>query len=97
MGMMAARYRDLRFLLPSLSMLFFFLTPIYWQVNMLGPKAWIAKVNPLYNMVNLLRQPLLGTMADKDSWIYCICFCLLGFIGWLTVFSLFRRRIPFWV
>lgn len=97
MGMLAARYRDLRFLLPSISTLFFFLTPIYWEVNMLGPKAWIAEINPLYNMVTILRQPLMGETAPSECWIYSLCLCFLGFVAWFTIFSVFRRRIPFWV
>ena len=30
-GMLSARFRDLRFLLPNLSMFMFFVTPIYWK------------------------------------------------------------------
>ena len=97
MGMMASRFRDLRFLLPNISNLFFFLTPIYWEVNMLGPKEWIAEINPLYNMVSIIRQPLLGQHATTGNWLYSIGMCVTGFIAWAIFFVMFRRRIPFWV
>ncbi len=96
-GMIAARYRDLRFLLPSVSNLLFFLTPIYWHVDLLGPKAWIATANPLYNLISILRQPLLGLTATDANWIYSSIVALVGVIAWFILFSLFRRRITFWV
>lgn len=96
-GMLAARYRDLRFLLPSMATLLFFLTPIYWHMDLLGSRAWIATYNPLYNLVAIVREPLLGKLATMDNWIQSIGVTLLGFVVWLVFFGKFRRRIPFWV
>lgn len=96
-GMCAARYRDLRFLLPNVSNLLFFLTPIYWHVDMLGPQEWIAELNPLYNLISILRQPLLGQTATPGNWEYAFATCGVGAILWLIIFTAFRRRIPFWV
>lgn len=96
-GMLSARYRDLRFLLPNLSSLLYFLTPVYWHVDQLGKKQWIAEANPLYNMINIIRSPLLGEPATSGNWLYTFVIAAVGILIWLVFFSMFRRRIPFWV
>lgn len=96
-SMCASRYRDLRFLLPNIAALLYFLTPVYWHLDQLGPKEWIAEINPLYNMICIVRQPFLGLSATPGNWICSIAYCLVGLIVFTVFFSMFRRRIPFWV
>jgi len=97
-GLAAARYRDLRFLLNSMSTMLFFLTPIYWHIEQLGPKhRWIAEFNPLYTMVTLIRDPLMGRAPANEFWSIALGLALSGFALWFAAFSAFRRRIPFWV
>lgn len=96
-GMISARYRDLRFLLPNLATLMFFLTPIYWMPDMLGERIYIAKLNPLYHMVSIVREPLLGRAPTMENWVYSIVFTLIGIALFLIFFPMFRKKIPFWV
>lgn len=94
---LSARFRDLRFLLPSLSFLLFLLTPIYWRVELLRDKQWIADYNPLYNLVSLVREPILGNAPTATHWIHAIITCAIGILIASVVFINYRRRIPFWV
>ncbi|WP_172961185.1 ABC transporter permease [Asticcacaulis excentricus] len=96
-GQLSARFRDLRFLLPNLSTMLFFLTPIYWHVDMLRDKQWIAEFNPLYNLVSLIREPLLGHAPSMGNWLHVGVAAVVGLIVTSIVFGLYRRRIPFWV
>ncbi len=96
-GMLSARFRDLRFLLPNLGHLLFFMTPIYWHYELLKDNHWIADLNPLYAMVSIVRMPLLGVPPSDQNWAMAFGICALGVILWLIFFSMFRRRIPFWV
>jgi ABC-type polysaccharide/polyol phosphate export permease len=97
-GMLAARFRDIRFLLPSLTFLLYFLTPVYWHVEMLSPsKRWIADVNPINGMMSVLREPLLGHFPSDANWMGALAVCVSGIIVWGITFPIFRRRIPFWV
>jgi len=97
LGMLAARYRDLRFLIPNFSNLLFFVTPLYWKVENLGPHRWIADYNPLYNLVSLVRVPLMGGSPTEWNWTFASCFCIAGVFVWFLMFAALRRRIPFWV
>lgn len=99
-GMMASRFRDLRFMMPYLSQLVFFLTPIFWSI---GPnaKGWrsaiVADYNPFYGLVEVIRAPLLGQAPSVKCWTLALVAMTSGILVWMVMFTLFRRRIPFWV
>lgn len=97
-AMMSARFRDLRFLLPYLAQVLFFMTPIYWRAEHLsGWRSYIAYSNPFYSLVELIRAPLLGKPATVENWAISGIVVAVGAILWLVSFGIYRRRIPFWV
>lgn len=97
-GLMAARFRDLRFAMPYVAQMLFFLTPIFWQPrNLVGTRGFIVTYNPFYHMVELMRQPLIGHAPDASHWIAAAAAIGVGAVIWLFTFSAFRSRIPFWV
>lgn len=97
-GLAAARFRDLRFLLANISMVLYFLTPIYWHYDLLSAnKRWIADYNPLYAMVSLIRAPILGVPPTAVNWNLAFGLLITGVIAWFITFTACRRRIPFWV
>lgn len=98
-GLAAARYRDLRFMLPYVSQLVFFVTPVFWMPgpNVHGWRAAIVNFNPFYGLIEVVREPLLGNPAPYICWLLALGAMVSGILTWLIVFPLFRRRIPFWV
>lgn len=96
-GMLAARFRDLRYLLPNIGHILYFLTPIYWHYEMLKTNHWVADFNPLYALVSIIRTPLMGGLASGENWSASLLTVVIGAILWAIFFPMFRRRIPFWV
>lgn len=97
-GAMAARFKDVRFLMPYLGQILFFLTPIFWKPeNLQGARVFILKYNPFYYMLNLLREPLLGRAPSLHDWLVTLLVLATAFVVWLMVFSTVRRRIVFWL
>lgn len=97
-GLAAARFRDLRFLLTNISHVMYFLTPIYWHYDLLSAShKWVADFNPLYAMVSLIREPLLGHAPSAANWTVALCLLVSGLVLWFVTFTACRRRIPFWV
>ncbi|CAL4869180.1 hypothetical protein MMA231_03471 (plasmid) [Asticcacaulis sp. MM231] len=96
-GMLSARFRDLRFLLPNIGHIMFFVTPIYWHYDMLQKNQWVADINPLYALVTIVRAPLMGGAATPQNWTMAIATTVIGVTLFAIFFSLYRRRIPFWV
>lgn len=97
-GALAARYKDVRFLMPYLGQILFFLTPIFWKAeNLHGAKSAVLKYNPFYYMLNSLRQPLLGLQPTAHDWFVLVMTVLVSFLVWIIAFSAVRRRIVFWI
>lgn len=97
MGMLAARYRDLRFMLPYVNQLIFFITPIFWKVNTAQGHSLLTTANPFYGLLEIIRSPLMGKAPEPLCWGLALGAMISGIIVWFIAFSLFRRRIPFWV
>ncbi len=97
-GIVAARYRDLRFMLPYLGQVLFFMTPIFWSpAAMTGKRAILVAANPFFHLLELMREPLLGRPAPPHSWLSGLTTLAIVMVLWLITFSAFRRKIPFWV
>jgi ABC-type polysaccharide/polyol phosphate export permease len=97
-GMVSARYRDLRFMLPYIAQILFFVTPVFWSPDTIhGSRSIIVNGNPLFHMMEILREPLLGKAASLHSWTVSIAMLIGAFVAWVATFSAFRRKIPFWV
>ncbi|ESQ82311.1 hypothetical protein AEAC466_18360 [Asticcacaulis sp. AC466] len=97
-SMLAARFRDLRFLLPFLQQMIFFLTPVFWQPqHMTGWRAAIIQFNPFFGLTELIRAPLLGHMPSILAWEQASISLGLGFIVWILAFGHYRGKIAFWI
>ena len=61
LGTACARYRDITRILNSLVIVIMLITPIFWLPNALnGKRQFIIEYNPIYYLVEFLRQPMLG-------------------------------------
>jgi ABC-type polysaccharide/polyol phosphate export permease len=97
-GMMAARFRDMRFMLPYMGQLFSMLTPIFWRTDSLhGPVLLAVNLNPVFEIIQLIRDPLLGKPSSAMAWEIALGYTGAGLVLWAIFFTAFRRRIPFWV
>lgn len=99
MGMISARFRDLRFMIPYVSQLIFFITPIFWRptATQTGWRLALIDYNPFYGLVEIIRGPLIGVDPSARCWELAMIAMVSGVGVWIFVFSAFRRRIPFWV
>jgi ABC-type polysaccharide/polyol phosphate export permease len=98
LGTICARYRDIVQLVGNLLQISMFVTPIFWTPSQLtGRAAMLADFNPLYHLIAIVRDPLLGIVPEPLHWAVV---AVMAIIGWtLTVFmmSKFRHRIVYWV
>ena len=98
LGLLSARFRDIPQLVSNIVQVAFFLSPIIWKVEMLGPKnQFVANLNPLYHFMELIRAPLLGEPVRLMSWSVSFGLLIVGGAITYMVFSRFRSRIPYWL
>lgn len=98
LAMLGSRYRDIKQLVQSLLQVIFYLTPIMWMPTMLPERFQILiKLNPVQQMIQLIRAPLLGEFPSFYTCSYTLGLFLAGGVLLLTLLRKGRHRIAFWV
>lgn len=98
LGAVCARFRDIPPIIANLMTIAFFVTPVIWQPKQIGPSLnWLLIGNPFFDVLQVVRAPLLGTVAGSHVWIAALVFsavvCAVSWVG----FGRARARIAFWV
>ncbi len=97
LGIIGTRYDDLSTLVRMISPFFFFVTPILWQPEQLGPLTPIINFNPFYHFIELVRAPILGEVPLWENYIFVICATLVGWVVSILLFARAKHRIAFWL
>jgi ABC-type polysaccharide/polyol phosphate export permease len=97
LSILCARYRDLVQIITTGVQIMLFATPIMWPVETLGPSRFIADLNPLYHVLDIVRGPMLGTPTHALSWIVSIGLAVCGSVLALLLQRRAVRRIVFWL
>jgi ABC-type polysaccharide/polyol phosphate export permease len=98
LGALAARYRDVQQLVGTLLQISLFLTPIFWSTNQLtGKAAMLAQLNPMYHLLAVIREPLLGTAPSWTHWFSVLLMAVIGWTMTIQMLARFRRRIVYWL
>jgi ABC-type polysaccharide/polyol phosphate export permease len=98
LGPVSARFRDIPQFVATMVQLLFFLTPVMWNPGQLSPKnMWVLQFNPLYHLIQLVREPLLGHLPRVRDWI--VGLGLVVFLMALAVISqaLTRKKLFLWL
>lgn len=92
------RYRDMHPVVGSVMALMFFVTPIVWQVDQLPPeRAYLAHLNPLTIMLELMRMPIIGVAPPAMYWVAGLVAAVAGSIATLCLLARFRHRVTYWL
>lgn len=93
---LSLHYRDIPQLISNFLNMLFFITPVFWSAKMLGEHTWIASINPMFHVLEILRQPLLGNNASSISYAITIIMGLFFFVFGLAIFKSNYKKIAFW-
>lgn len=97
LGMLSARFRDLVPLSALLVNVLFFVTPVFWYKEMLGPRGYVADFNPLYHLLEVARAPLMGQVPPAGSTVIVLGITALGWGITLLVATRLQPRLAYWV
>jgi lipopolysaccharide transport system permease protein len=97
LGIFCTRFRDMQPIVGSVVQLAFFLTPILWQSSALGSRAYIARFNPLYMFMELVRGPIYGILPDSSMYYGAIGVTVGLYVVAIPLFARFRSRVAFWI
>jgi lipopolysaccharide transport system permease protein len=75
----------------------FFMTPVIWQPEQLGAGQSVLPFNPFFDLLEIVRAPLLGALPAGDVWLGAVLYSLvLCVLAW-ALFTRVRGRIAFWL
>lgn len=98
-SLLGARYPDVREFVSTFLMFGFFFTPILWSAQTLpagSPRGMIARFNPAFHFIELVRAPVLGQSIERSS---LVVVAVMSVGGWILAAWLYRRYarfVPLW-
>jgi lipopolysaccharide transport system permease protein len=98
LGAFCARFRDIQPIVNSVMQIAFFMTPVIWKPEQLGPDG-VSKLafNPFFDLLEVVRGPILGTDIAATTWIGALGYsALLCALCW-AFFVRARGRVTFWI
>lgn len=97
LGGFCARFRDIQPIVNSVMQIAFFMTPVIWKPAQLGPRVALLPLNPFFDLLEIVRAPLLGMAPSTMTWLgaglYSLVLCS---VAW-GFFARARGRIAFWL
>jgi ABC-type polysaccharide/polyol phosphate export permease len=97
LGMLSLRFRDVPPIVASFLQVCFFLTPVFWPIELLGRWQPVAELNPLFAAIDIVRAPLIGRAPAPHSWAVLLVATAVGAALTFALFARFRSRIAYWV
>jgi ABC-type polysaccharide/polyol phosphate export permease len=97
LAILSSRYRDVVQVITTVVQIAMFATPIMWVRESIGDTAWVADINPLFHLIELVRAPLLGHPPATLSWLVGIGTALVGTCVALALLARSSRRLVFWI
>jgi lipopolysaccharide transport system permease protein len=97
LGAVCARFRDIPPIVGSVLQIAFFVTPIIWLPDQLGANEHWLLLNPFFDLLELVREPLLGTTAGVHVWEAAIAITVVLCGLSAALFSRTRGRVAFWL
>jgi ABC-type polysaccharide/polyol phosphate export permease len=92
------RYRDLTQAVQSSLLIAFLITPVLWTPDQLGAdKQLLLTLNPLADLLTLVREPLLGQVPSLSEWIGAAAFSIGGCLITLPLIGFSRSRLIYWI
>lgn len=98
LSFLCTRYRDFILIIRNLMFLLFLITPIFWMPNLLkGNRALLADWNIVYQLIQTIRDPLLGISLNKFNLIYTSSFTLVFIILTIFIYQKYEKKFNLWI
>jgi ABC-type polysaccharide/polyol phosphate export permease len=97
-GLVSLRFRDVGQIITNGVFLIFLVTPVFWDPSILsGKKIIISELNPLYHLIEIMRQPLLGKVPSYNNYFFSIIVTIINaFLAYISFKKYFNNK-AFWI
>ncbi|MBL8584356.1 MAG: ABC transporter permease, partial [Rhizobiaceae bacterium] len=90
-AVVSARFRDIPIILTNVLQVVFFITPIFWDANLIKGKVVFIQLNYFYHLLQIVRAPLLGQAPAMLSWAMT---SVAAVVAAALAVRLYRRAYP---
>ncbi len=97
LGFLSARFRDVPNIVTSSIQLLMFLTPVFWFPEKLPERARFILYNPLAQLLDIVRLPLMGGLPAPGTIWFLIYFTTLNLAVAALLYRACRRKVVYWV
>jgi ABC-type polysaccharide/polyol phosphate export permease len=95
---LAPRIRDVVFLMNMVMRFLFFVTPVFWIASgPLGGRRLVAEFNPLYHLLTIVREPLMGGIPNLRHYVVSVVAAFVSLALGFAAFAKMRGRLAFWL
>jgi ABC-type polysaccharide/polyol phosphate export permease len=92
-----ARYRDLQPAMAIVAGFLFLFTPVIWRADQLQRNQWAYEYNPVYDLMSMVREPLLGRGPEPEVWAGGLVAAISLFVIGYVAFHVSRGRLYHWL
>lgn len=99
-SVLGARLPDVHELIGSILMIMFLFTPIIWHANQAPSstiQGFIARLNPLFHLLEIVRAPLLGDPIGPATYVYIVLMTVFGWLLAAWIYRRYARFVPIWI
>ena len=97
LGLVCTRFRDVTQIVTTVMHMLMFLTPVFWMPQNLPGRARYMLWNPLAQMLDLLRAPLMGNISPEANWRGILTWTVVNLALCSLFFAKYRRRVVYWL
>lgn len=98
-SILCCRFNDLTPLTTNILQLLFFITPIFWPADRLTGTyfTFLVEYNPIYQILNILKQPLLGNSFSYSNIFNCLILIAILLLVAIIVGNKIKKKLIFFV
>lgn len=97
-GLLCLRFRDFVAIIKNLTYLIFLVTPIFWMPeNISNNRLFIVDYNILYQIIQSIRDPLIGKELSTYNIYITLIFTLCILILAIFQYKKFYKQAKFWI
>lgn len=75
----------------------FLITPIIWSPEILTERAYIAYLNPLTHILDILRKPLLGEIPSLWNYGMSLGMAFICIVLFFITYRYSKKKYTFWL
>lgn len=91
------RFRDFEKFVRSLIAVMFIVTPVIWLPELVTSKKAFLQFNPLYHVLEVLRDPIIGQPIELLNWYVTACLCVFFSVTAIFISRIWSKKIILWL